>query len=200
MNAATRFITKFLCALRRQSRDFAENSKGAMMVEAALIIPFLVVAYMGATEVGRYVNLHQKMERASITLADLVARSTSLTEAQVTDIFNATRTIMLPYPMSPNGRVIISTVRKAPGQAARVTWQRAGAGSFAATSRIGVSGGVATLPAGFTLADDESVVITEMFYNFAPIYSEDVGGALVSRLLYERALFRPRIADSVSLN
>ncbi len=167
------------------------------MIEAALLFPLLLVALVGAVETGRYVNIHQKLARATVTMADLVARSTTMSEADIQDVFFATNTILQPYPTGSSSRVIISSVTKPPGQLPRVTWQRNGGGSMAANSRIGSSGGNAALPAGFTLADNESVVISEIFFSYRPTF---VDSNFLAATLYDRSLFRPRLSDNVIVN
>ncbi len=167
------------------------------MVEAAMIMPFLLLIMVGGIETARYVTIHQKMERASVTLSDLVARATSITVAEVDDIFFATTTIMSPYPMGTNGIVYISSVTKPVGAVARVIWQRSGGGSLGSPSRVGATGGNATLPTGFTLQDNESVVVAEIMYRYQPMFLES---SYVADTLYQRALFRPRLSTSVTLN
>ncbi len=168
-----------------------------MIIEAAMLMPFFLAIVVGAVETARYVTIHQKMERATVTLSDLVSRSPGLTEAQIQDIFFATTTIMSPYSMTTDGRVVISSVTKPVGNPARVTWQRSGSGNLGVTSRVGVTNGNASLPAGFTLQDNESVVIAEIFYDYEPMF---LNSEFVADRLYERALFRPRLSGSVALN
>lgn len=185
--------------LKKFFHKFRNDNKGSVMVEAAIIMPFLVMTLLGAFESTRYVMLQMKLERASVTLADLVARSSTLTAAQMTDIFAATGNMVEPFDMQTDGRVIISSVTKAANNPARVTWQRAGGGNFNATSRIGAQNANATLPNGFTLRDGESVIITEVFYDFDPFFLGREEGPQASTL-YTRAFYRPRVADNTMLN
>ena len=182
---------------KRRTRPNKNKQRGSVLAEAAIIMPFLLTIIIGAVETGRYVNIHQKLDRAAVTLSDLVARSTTLTEAQIQDIFFATAAIMSPYQMATSGRAYISSVTKSPGQAPRVTWQRTGGGSLAASSHIGTSGGNATLPSGFTLQDNESVIIAEVMYTYNPIFVSD---DFLPTQFYERALFRPRTVSNVTIN
>lgn len=167
------------------------------MIEAAMIMPFLLVIVVGGVETARYVTINQKMERASVTLSDLVSRATAISTSELNDIFFATTTIMSPYPMGSNGIVYISSVTKPVGAVARVTWQRSGSGGFGGASRIGVQGGNATLPSGFTLADNESVIVAEILYRYHPMF---VDSSFTEDTLYQRALFRPRLSTGVTLN
>ena len=185
--------------LRHIFKKFQRDERGSIITETALIMPFLVFLLFGAVESTRYVMVTMKLERASVTLADLVARSTTLTTPQIDDIFAATSSIVAPFDIRNDGRAIISSVTKTVGNPPTVVWQRAGAGNFIATSRIGTQGGSATLPTGFTLRDGESVVVTEVFYDFDPFFADHLTQT-ESAILYTRAFFRPRLSEQTLMN
>jgi hypothetical protein len=173
------------------------RQKGAMMIEAAVIMPLFLTLMIGAVESARFITIHQKMTRAVVTMSDIVSRSSNLTNNQLNDIFFATETILSPYATGVNSRVIISSVTRSPGQPARIVWQRQGGGSMIAASRLGGQGGNAALPAGFTLGDNESVIVAEIFYAYAPMF---ISSDFVPQNMYDRAFFRPRLADNILVN
>lgn len=177
---------------------FRRNREGSMILETALTLPILMLSFFGAVETGRYVILHQKLDRAAVTIADLVARADKLTTAQINDIFAATAPIVEPFDIKTGGKVIISSVLKTPNNPAKVVWQRTGSGTMTATSRIGVTNGNATFPTGFTLRDNESVIVTEVFYHFTPMLFVHMTGPTTGDL-YTRSFFRPRVADQTTI-
>ncbi len=168
-----------------------------MLIEAGLIAPFLLALMVTAVETAHYVNLHQKLQRSSTTLSDLVARENEIEDGEIQDFLLAASVVMDPYDMNSNGVAIVSFVNKTANNAPLIVWQEQGGGGLSAASRIGAEGGTASLPSGFSLSDGESVVVTEIFYSYEPIFVTNVYNA---DTLYERALFRPRIADMVSLS
>jgi Flp pilus assembly protein TadG len=173
------------------------RQRGVMMIEAAIILPVFLALMIGGFELARYINLNEKLSRASVTVSDIVSRSNNLTEAQIQDVFFGVQTILSPYfGNGSDSRVIISSVTRPANQNPTVVWQRNGAGTLAAPSRVGVQGGTAVLPAGFTLANNESVIIAEIFYAFEPMFASS---DLVAHRLYDRSLFRPRTANNIAL-
>jgi hypothetical protein len=64
------------------------------------------------------------------------------------------------------------------------------------SSQIGAVGADATLPAGFVVRDGENVIITEVYYNFSPLFAPDI---IQPQNLYHRAMFRPRFGTLTTL-
>jgi Flp pilus assembly protein TadG len=166
------------------------DCRGAIAVEFAVVAPVLVALMIGTFEVTRYVLLHQKLDRMAVAASDLVAQGETITVAQLSDIFAATELIAEPFAIGADGVVIVSSVYRATGTSTtKVAWQRTGTGSLPATSTVGLQGADATLPAGFTLKEGESVIVAEVFYQFRPMFAPNL---VPSKRLYHRAVFRPR--------
>ncbi len=164
---------------------------GLAAMEFAVALPLLITLAFGTTEVTRYVLISQKLERVSITLSDLVTQSSSITTAQLNQIIPAAGQILLPYSFANDGYAIISSVKKTGTSNPVITWQYNSTGT-AQTSRIGVNGGVATLPTGFTMVAGDAVIITEVFYNYKPILS---GTIYSNSTMYRYSIFKPRLGD-----
>ena len=187
----------WLGAMRRLGGD----SSGAVLAEFALAFPLLVTLIVGGVEIGRFVLLEQKMESVAVETADLVAEinTASVTTAELDDIFTAVDHIAAPFTMDTSGKVIVTQVGKTNGGPITINWQRAGGGGGSGTSQIGAPGAAPTLPAGFTIRDGESVIISEAFYNFTPMF----GGnwtPLAATTLYNISYFRPRFGTLATLN
>ena len=93
-------------------RRFGADRSGAALIELAFAIPVLVIVLLGCFEATRYVLLHQKMNRAAASTADLVAQLSAVTDAQLTDLFDAASQLLEPYDLGANGRVIVSSVHR----------------------------------------------------------------------------------------
>lgn len=172
---------------------FARDRRGSVLMELAIGLPILVVILLGCFEAARFVLLDQKLARAAASTADLVAQADGITEAQVTDIFDAADATATPFDLGGEGRVIITSVIRPTSAAATVAWQRISAGTYAATSAIGTTGQTATLPTGLTLRQGENVIVAEVFYDYAPIFLGATKFTATS--LYEVAYNRPRIIN-----
>jgi len=76
---------------RNHDRHSASGRHGAAAVEAALILPVLVILTLGSIDIAQYVNLSQLVTNASREGARLISRKQS--EA-TTDIENAVRSYL----------------------------------------------------------------------------------------------------------
>jgi hypothetical protein len=63
------------------------------------------------------------------------------------------------------------------------------------SSKVGEIGQDAKLPADFMLDDKDNIIITEVFYNFTPVFKTVFTGPFV---VYRTALFRPRLGALTS--
>ncbi|CAN0416232.1 unnamed protein product [Discosporangium mesarthrocarpum] len=170
--------------------DLWRDRGGASLVEIAFVMPILVTLLLGGVEIARYVLLHQKLDRVSSSIADLVSQGENISVADLQNIFDAAQFVAKPFDLLADGTVIVSSVSNPiGGQATRVNWQQAGAGTIPANSQIGTTGGSVTLPAGFTVADGQTIIIAEVFYDYVPWILGNFTGA---NQVYHRALFRPR--------
>lgn len=180
----------------RRWRGFMADCRAMVLVEMAMTMPIVIVIALGGFEVARYTLLQQKLDRLSVTVADLVSQSTSISTTQLTQIFAATGPIMTPFGFGSDGVVIVSSVSASNGSGARVAWQRNGGGMMVQTSAIGVTSQLATLPTGFVVRDGENVIVAETYYNYVPMFVPDL---VPPRQLYHRAMFRPRFGSLAAL-
>jgi len=145
------------------------------------------------------VLLHQKTERATMTVADLVSQGEVLTPGDLNNIFQAGALITEPFDFGANAAMIVSSVV---GQAGGpvVEWQRA-YGQNPQSSGFGGEGGPATLPAGFVVAESESVIMAEIQYRYTPMFPDNpiLGGTIGNNTVYNYAIFRPRYTVKVRL-
>ncbi len=180
----------------RLIRDIRKDTRGMIAVEVAIALSVLATLLLAGVEVTRFVMLNQKLERASATMADLVSQAEAVTEADLTNLFFATGFVVEPFDLAADGHVIVSSITKHTGTSAQINWQREfGAGS--GTSTFGTEGGDATLPAGFILRDGESIVVSEAFFDFVPVFA---GQILSDVTLDTRSVIRPRFSALNEIN
>lgn len=170
--------------------------EGMAYLEFAITLPFLVLLFMGAVELTRYIIIVQKVEKATMTVSDVVAQSETIGTTQLNTLVEAAEKIMLPYAFGSGGYVIVSCVSKTGTAAPKVLWQYKGGGTWTKTSQVGAVSANAVLPSGFTMVDKESVIIAEVFYNYTPMFSSNV---LSPGQIYKLAVFRPRLGDLTTL-
>ena len=97
-----------LCKLRliTQLRRFARDSGGVAAVEFAFIAPLLILMTFGTFEVTRALIMHQRFQKATAIIGDLVAREQQLgtnstqARAQLASLMKAAQQAMAPYSSS----------------------------------------------------------------------------------------------------
>jgi Flp pilus assembly protein TadG len=172
------------------------------LVEFAAVLPVLVVMFYGGFELARYSLTALKIDRVAASTGDLVSRLSVVTNTELADLFDSGRDIMAPFDLQTNGRVIVSSVHRPTSAAATVAWQcndgGSGSGLASMASHIGAVNGLATLPAGFTLAQGQDIIIAESLYHYTPSFAGSSGKTVFLGTLfgstdfYKVHYYRPR--------
>jgi Flp pilus assembly protein TadG len=160
------------------------------MVEFALVLPVLMTLFYGTVEVTRYILITQKVEKLAHSVADLTAQSDTATVATLNQVLAAASDIMSPYVMGADGRIIISSLYRAPnGAQATINWRHEGGGTLAAASLVGLVGATPNMQAGFVFDERENVIVAEVYYRFSPLISSQFFGTTT---IYRAAYYKPR--------
>ncbi|PIR33564.1 MAG: hypothetical protein COV36_02425 [Alphaproteobacteria bacterium CG11_big_fil_rev_8_21_14_0_20_44_7] len=175
---------------------FKSDNSGMMAVEFALLLPVLLILFLGGFEVTRYVLLQQKISKTTSSMSDLISRLPSVSEAEISNSFNAVQHLMEPYFQNSDIKVIISSVFNNGGDV-EIYWQRCGGGTLSAASQIGDVGDVPVLPNGFTLDDGEEAIIAEVFYSFTPVIAPDF---IAVNSVYKVRVTKPRLGALITIS
>ena len=82
-------------------QDFARAKSGMAAVEFALLLPFMLTAYLGGVEIGDGVAIDRKVAITARAVADLASRYTKITDVDMNNILSASSTIIQPYTAAP---------------------------------------------------------------------------------------------------
>ena len=168
------------------------NERGVSAVEFALLLPVLLLMYIGTVEAANLLTTVRRVETVASTAADLSAQVKQVSTTDLADIFAASTSILTPYPATPL-RVVLSSVVADTNNNGVVAWSCASKGAARAV------GSSYVLPSGTTVANS-SVIVAEITYAFTPmldlkkIYSP--GALNLQRTYYER----PRRSLTVSIS
>jgi Flp pilus assembly protein TadG len=163
-------------------------TRGAAAVEFALLVPLMILIYFGVVEVTQGAMTQQRVAHTASAIGDLVAQSSTITSAEVGDVFSVGQTIMYPYPTGGLQMRVSSLTADANGNVT-VAWSQ-GSGMTALTKGAPMSG----LPTN-VIKPSESVVMGESRY----VYSSAFGMVLPQPITFAETYYlRPRLTNQVS--
>ncbi len=178
-------------------RRFLRDERGVAAIEFAYALPILITILMGTFEAGRFILLHQKLDRASTSVADLVTQESSLTAAMLEDFYLAAERQTMPFDLPTEGRVFVSSVTlQDVDEEPEVIWQCNGGGALTGqTSVIGTEGGEADLPSTFPLVQGENTIVAEVLYSYEPFLFD---GIFEPQIFRHTSYTKPRLDDLVN--
>lgn len=174
--------------------QFARDARGVAAVEFALILPILLLLYLGTVEASSLITVDRRINTISGTVGDLVSRwnpdDEEIPLSTLNDYFKASEAIAYPYPTTALKQAV-SFVEVASDGSTKVLWS---CGYNGGTKRAADSE-YATLPDSMiAIARGGYVVASETWYPYKPvlglIYSETFN-------LYQQAFYIPRFEDPI---
>lgn len=153
-------------------------------MEFALIMPVLVILFIGLVEFSEAFTVTRKLSNTASTVSDLVSQEPTVSTADLTDIEQVASELMRPYSNTPLTVRIISVVADA-DNATTVAWSYP-VGAYA-------TGAAYSLPQAGLTEPNSSLIVAEASYGFTP----SIGNVLGTFTIDERAFFKPRFSQSV---
>lgn len=162
------------------------DTRGVAAVEFALVLPILLLVYLGGFEVSQAVAAYRKVADTTVELASVAGQYSTMSAADVSNIFNASAQIMTPYP-TQNLSIVLSEVTTDGSGAATVTWSQQYHGTALA------AGSAVTLPAGMA-TPSTSYIMVDTKYTYVPT----VGAAFVGSIpMSDRVFMLPRQSTAI---
>jgi Flp pilus assembly protein TadG len=168
-------------------RGFARGERGMATVEFALLLPFMLTAYLGGVEIGDGVAIDRKVAITTRTVADLASRYTTIKNADMSTILGASSVVIQPYGASPLAVTISQVTVDAKGNAT-VAWSD----TLNGTART--VGSPVTLP-GTLAIPGTSYVWGEVGYVYTPTLGYVMTG---SWTLTNQIFMSPRASASIT--
>src|SRR5690242_20114501 len=91
----------FLTRLSHRITSLRHDQRGASAVEFAMLLPLMLTLYLGAVEVSSAVSIHRKVTLTARATADLASQVTGINNADMTNMLNAAKAVIAPYPEGP---------------------------------------------------------------------------------------------------
>jgi Flp pilus assembly protein TadG len=159
-----------LTALRRRCLSFHRDRRGVSAVEFALLAPLMIGLYLSGVEISEGISIDRKVTLTAGAMANLAAQSATLSDADVSNILNASASIMSPYSRTPL-KIVVSCVDIDKDGKATVKWSE----TYQGTKR-GVGDSV-TLPSALAVPNT-SLILSEVTYAYRPVIGYTITGTL----------------------
>jgi Flp pilus assembly protein TadG len=135
------------------------DRSGLAAVEFAMIVPLMLVLFFGVYELSSGVAVNRKVTLMARTLSDLTSQNTTVTDAQLTNFFNASKAILTPYASAPVNATISELYVDPSTKEARVQWSKGAAARATGTP--------VAIPAALKVGDTY-LIFSEVSYSYIP--------------------------------
>ena len=179
--------------MKLQIPKIFSDKRGNALIELALLLPFLVLMFLGIFDYSRAIHAKNIITNMSREGANLAARSngTDATSAQV--YMDTIAYTAQPLNMQTNGMIYISVVTGTTSQSsvrslitAKYPWSH----GTNEPSKIGTVGntaqGLGPLSLNNGLASGETVYVVEVFYRYRSVFFTYLG---LDRTMYSMTVF-----------
>jgi Flp pilus assembly protein TadG len=178
-------------------RDLARGQGGMAAVEFAVILPFMLTAYLGGVELGDGVAINRKVAITTRAVADLASRypgKPGIADTDMSTILGAASKILAPYPAGPLA-ITVSQVKVDSKGAATIAWSN----TLNGTART--VGSAVTLPGTLAAAavnpngTSTYYIWGEAAYNYTPTLGYVMTGTVT---LTNKIFMSPRESPCIS--
>jgi Flp pilus assembly protein TadG len=167
---------------------FARARSGVAAVEFAILVPVLLLLYLGGFEITQALSTYRKLTDTTTELASIVSQYAAMSSSDVTSVFTASSQIMAPNSTS-SLTIVLSEVTTDANSNPTVTWSQAYNGATA----LAVGSSVA-MPTGLAMANT-SYVLVQTAYLYTPV----IGAAYVKPIsLHNQIYMLPRRSTSIA--
>lgn len=172
--------------IKQRLRRFGRARKGLAALEFAILAPMMVFLLFASVDLIDVLGANSRAQNAAASLADVVARDTEISDAEVSGLWDALGVLM--YPNDPSTIDIrVTSVRIVDATTATVVWSE---GRGMSPRTVGSS---VALPAAM-MTPGASVIMAESIYH----YSSPLGFLLAGPVqMRHDAYRRSRLVDPI---
>jgi len=160
--------------------QIARDKRGVSAVEFALVAPLMVGLYLGCAEISSGVGADRKVSLTTAAVANLAAQVSSISSSDMTNILNASTSIIYPYSPS-NLKITVSCINIDANKNATVKWS-------STLNGTALSGSV-SVPSALLVASTQ-LIYSQVSYAYKPTIGYTITGTLN---LSDQMYMMPRI-------
>ncbi|HEY9056575.1 MAG TPA: TadE/TadG family type IV pilus assembly protein [Aurantimonas sp.] len=167
---------------------FVSNRSGVAALEFALILPVMLLLYLGGFEASKALDASRKVETTAETVGNLVARNRVMNQTAIDNIFNISSAVMAPF--SPDGlQIVVTTVTVDEKGQGTIDWSQASSGTAL------TAGAPYPVPSKLDFGATSYLVVADVTYDYQPLldYTKSFSGIKIKKSY----TFRPRISKSI---
>jgi Flp pilus assembly protein TadG len=170
-------------------RNLWVDTRGVAAVEFAIVVPFMLLLYVGGVELGNGMAISVKVSETAHTVVDLVSRNACVTDSTLSTMLGASTATIAPYS-SGNTTVIVSEVSTDANGNATVTWSKALNG----TARPVAQPMILPTALGTPSPANISLLLGEVTYQYTPNLGYTISGTIP---ISESYYLYPRVSSVV---
>ncbi len=169
-----------MTSLSFRVRTFWKDSEALAAIEFAMVLPFMLLLYVGGIELANGMAINVKVTAAAHSVADMVSQNTQVSTTQLQTILGASTAILAPYPTTSGGTslttVTVSEVSTDSNGNATVQWSQSYNGANFGTGRP--VGQRITLPTSLSGSQNYNVsfILGEVAYGYTPNLGFTISG------------------------
>lgn len=196
-------MTGAIANLVRWAARFRTAEAGVAAVEFALILPIMLLVYIGMVEASALISMDRKIQTVSGAVGDLVAREDGeITSTMLADYVKVASGIMTPYPVAPLEQIVTQVKVSDDGATALVDWSKRYVGETLQSTGAREKGKpYEGLPDEIIdIALGQYVIVAESRYSYLPLYGIvfDIFDQPVN--LYRENFYLPRFGAQIVLD
>lgn len=185
--------------LARWAARFRAAETGVAAVEFALILPIMLLVYIGMVEASALISMDRKIQSVSGAVGDLVAREDGeISSSDIGDYVKVASGMMTPYPVAPLEQIVTQVKVSADGTTALVDWSKRYLGETFQSTGAYAKDATYTLPVEIrNIALGQYVIVAESRYSYLPLY-----GIVFDQPvnLYRENFYLPRFGAQIALD
>jgi len=152
-------------AATRLFRRFTASTHGMAAVEFGMVLPVLVVMFLGSIDAGRAIAVYMKVRTATYTLSAMTNQYSTIQSSDMTSIVGATGVVLTPYPSAP-AAVTISQIKIKSATKAQVSW------SYSLNGTALAQGSTVSVPTNFASCSAYPcyLIYGQVSYTYTPMF------------------------------
>jgi Flp pilus assembly protein TadG len=176
-----------ILGFRSHLRRFGRDRDAVSAVEFAIVLPFMLLMYVGGVELGDGLAIQFKVTETARTVTDLTTQYITIDSATMSNILGASAQVVAPYPSSSLVVTVSEVTTNSKGQGT-ITWSCSLNGTPRPQNQS------FTLPSALQTANI-SLILGEVTYPYTPQLGYVITGTVN---IYQSTYFYPRLTTQIT--